>query len=234
MTLDEFVKKYTGKRLEVAGSANAIYQCTDLVNGYIRDVLGLPIIEWTNAIDFPKKAGDKYEWIANTPTGVPQKGDLIVFNIGKYGHVSIFIDGDVNLFYSFDQNYPIRSSCHMQTHNYKNIVGWLRPKTQSNLTACLKAFTEVRTQLDKQGEEIIKLKSKNAKLVESERRWQTKLETVNDEIGKIQEQYSLLDENFKKISAEWKHYKTYYDRNSKLTGIELIIEGFKKIFEKKK
>lgn len=233
MVLGEFVKKHTGKKLEVAGSANAMYQCTDLCNGYLRDVLGLPIIEWTNAIDFPKKAGDKYEWIQNTPTGVPQKGDLMVFKIGKYGHISIFIEGDVNSFDSFDQNYPIGSSCHIQKHTYKNVVGWLRPK-QSDLKACLEAFTDVRTQLDKKGEEMVKLRSKNAKLVESERRWQTELNTANDEISKIQEQYSLLEENFKKVSVEWKRYKTYFDRNSKLTGIGLIIKGIKEIFEKKK
>lgn len=127
MTFNEFMAKWNGKYLEVAGSANAKNQCVDLANGYIRDVLGLPIIEWTNAVDFPAKAGSNYDFIANTPTGVPKEGDLIVWKPSP-GHIAVFISGDANKFKSFDQNFPVGSPCHVQDHNYTNVVGWLRPK----------------------------------------------------------------------------------------------------------
>lgn len=131
MTLDEFVALHDGKFLEVAGSANAKNQCVDLANGYVRDVLHLPIIEWTNAVDFPKKAGNAYEYILNTPTGVPSKGDLVIF-AGDVGHISIFLEGTAKDFFSFDQNYPTGSPCHKQKHTYSNpkVLGWLHPKVQ--------------------------------------------------------------------------------------------------------
>lgn len=127
MTLNEFVIKWNGKYLEVAGSANAKYQCVDLANGYIRDVLGLSIIEWTNAVDFPSKVGDNYEYIKNTLTNVPKEGDIVVWKPSP-GHIAVFIEGNANTFKSFDQNFPIGSPCHVQNHDYTNVTGWLRFK----------------------------------------------------------------------------------------------------------
>lgn len=129
MTFQQFIEKHNGKYLEVAGSANATNQCVDLANAYIRDVLGLPIIEWTNAVDFHSKVGDRYDYILNTPTNIPQEGDLIIFK-GTVGHISVFIEGNVNSFRSFDQNFPTGSPCHVQGHTYANVLGWLRAKKQ--------------------------------------------------------------------------------------------------------
>ncbi len=127
MTLQSFITKYNGRYLEVAGSANALNQCTDAANGYIRDVLGLPIIEWTNAQDFPSKADSNFNVIQNTPTGVPVEGDLIIFkSVNNVGHISIFIDGNANTFNSFDQNYPLGSPCHVQSHTYAHVISWMR------------------------------------------------------------------------------------------------------------
>lgn len=125
--LNDFVVKWQGKYCEVAGSADAKNQCVDLANAYIRDVLGLPIIEWTNAVDFPSKAGDKYEFIANTPTNIPQQGDIMIWKPSP-GHIAVFIEGNVDKFRSFDQNFPTGSNCHIQEHTYQNVTGWLRAK----------------------------------------------------------------------------------------------------------
>ena len=124
--ITDFVAKWQGTWVEVSGTS-AMNQCVDLANLWIRDVLKLPMIEWTNAVDFPSKAGDKYLWIANTPTGVPEEGDLVIWS-GTYGHIAIFMDGNTNDFHSFDQNYPTGSNCHIQYHNYTNVKGWLRCK----------------------------------------------------------------------------------------------------------
>jgi len=134
MILDDFIKKWNGKQCEVAGSANAKNQCVDLANAYIRDVLGLPIIEWTDAKDFPTKAGDKYNYIKNTPLGVPKRGDIIVWGSGAgggYGHIAIYLDGGVNTFTSFDQNWSVKEFCKIENHRYNNVIGWLRPKGES-------------------------------------------------------------------------------------------------------
>ena len=113
-----------------------MYQCTDLGNAYIRDVLGLRIIEWTNAVDFPSKAGDKYEYIKNTPTGVPQAGDLMIWGKSP-GHIAIFVSGDTNKFTSFDQNWPVKSPSHLQEHTYTNVLGWLHPKEVPMAEVCI-------------------------------------------------------------------------------------------------
>jgi len=128
MTLEEFIKLWDGKYLEFHGSENAKNQCVDLANRYIVDVLNLPPILWTNAIDFPSKDTTNFSFIENTPMGVPLKGDLMIFGPSPYGHISIFIKGNVDSFASFDQNYPINSPCHIQSHNYNNVLGWMRAK----------------------------------------------------------------------------------------------------------
>jgi len=134
MTHQEFKNKNNGKFVEVAGSANALNQCVDLGNAYLRDVLGHAIVEWTNAIGFPEKLLD-FEWIENTPDAIPQQGDLMIF-FGYYGHISIFDEGDINRFRSFDQNFPANSPCHIQEHNYNNVFGWLRSPEGSNMADC--------------------------------------------------------------------------------------------------
>jgi len=157
MTLEDFIKKYDGKFVEVAGSIGAENQCVDLANAYIRDVLNLPIIEWTNAIDFPSKAGSNYKYILNTPSGVPKTGDLVIWGYKPYGHIAIFVNGGANKFNSFDQNFPLNTKCHLQEHNYSNVLGWLRPiksPTQGN----------TESEKDKKIEELEKEKDKFEKL----------------------------------------------------------------------
>lgn len=123
----DFVSKWLGMYVEVSGT-DAPNQCVDWVNLYIRDFLHQPMIEWTNAKDFPSKAGDKYLWIPNTLTNVPEEGDIMVWD-GVWGHVGVFLDGNVNDFHSIDENYPTGTPVHIQYHNYTNVKGWLRLKT---------------------------------------------------------------------------------------------------------
>lgn len=155
MTLDRFIEQWDGKFCEVAGSANAKNQCVDLANAYIRDVLGFPIIEWTNAVDFPSKGGSNFEYIVNTPDGVPEKGDLVIWG-GDVGHIAIFLEGDANRFTSFDQNYPTGSPCKRVSHTYlrPKVIGWMRPKTtnmQQELDKC-------RLSRDSHHQDLMKIK----------------------------------------------------------------------------
>lgn len=153
MTLDDFIKKWDGKFVE-AGGASAPNQCVDSVNQYL-DELGLPKILHANAKDFPAKSD--LPFIKNTPKGIPHKGDIIVWGGNKYGHVAIFIEGDVNRFKSLDQNYPTGSPVHIQSHSYKNVLGWLRPPTTPDpLTECLKQHKDLLDQLTKQGKKLEK------------------------------------------------------------------------------
>jgi hypothetical protein len=71
--------------------------------------------------------------IANTPTFIPQKGDVAVWDKrhGKYGHIAICNgEGTTSYFYSYDQNWIIKKM-HLVKHNYKSgFAGVLRPKNQ--------------------------------------------------------------------------------------------------------
>jgi hypothetical protein len=128
MTFSELLSILNGEYKETAGTS-AKNQCVDLANAYLKYVLGLPPIEWTNAVDFPSKAGDQFEYILNTPTGVPQEGDLVIWG-GTYGHIAIFLEGSSSRFTSFDENFPTGSPCHVQEHNYTSpkVLGWLHFK----------------------------------------------------------------------------------------------------------
>lgn len=155
MTFQQFLEKWNGKYCEVAGSANAKNQCVDLANAYIKDVLELPIIEWTNACDFPKKW--KHEWVLNNEIeDLPLEGDLIIWSCNVAsgaGHISVFVEGNTSSFKSFDQNWPRYSPCHIQGHTYSNVVGWMRynkllpdnttmTKDETNALKIIKGFKE--------------------------------------------------------------------------------------------
>lgn len=133
MTLNEFRDKYLklGKVEYHSYGNTAYFQCTDLANQYIVEVLGLTPIIGTNASDFLSKAKtDEFKVIKNTPTGVPQAGDVIVWNNkvgGGAGHVAIVLEADVNTFKSLDQNWSKVERITIETHNYNNVSGWLSP-----------------------------------------------------------------------------------------------------------
>jgi hypothetical protein len=126
MTTQEFFTKYNNKGIDYDGYYG--FQCMDLAHQYAVEVNGQDIPAAPAAKDVWGKATPGYEKIANTPTGVPQKGDIIIWGvgIGPYGHIAVFNEGNANSFTSFDQNWPINSLCHFQNHNYNGVVGWLR------------------------------------------------------------------------------------------------------------
>jgi len=132
MTLSEFVKKYTNQFVEYHSyDPRAKNQCTDLANQWLVEGLGLQAIIGTNAIDFPSKAvANGMDWIPNTPEGIPQPGDLIVYE-GAVGHIDIALEGcTTSKIVAFSQNYPTGSPCVVRTGTYlrPKVVGWISPK----------------------------------------------------------------------------------------------------------
>lgn len=144
MTLQEFKNKYLGKQVEYHSfGTGAFNQCVDLVNQYIHDCLDTTTKDYTeiigtNAKDFGTKYDkEDFDLILNTPTGVPKPGDIVYWNGnvgGGVGHVAIFMDGDVNTFRSLDQNWSQKERVTIETHNYTNVLGWLRPKVAPVVT----------------------------------------------------------------------------------------------------
>jgi len=138
MTIKEFFDAYLGFWIETnKGTDTAtLDQCVDLWRAYNRRVISAPDV-YGNAVDFWNKyPTDFYDKIPNTPSGVPQLGDVIVWGTkyGKYGHIAVCTDiANIKTFTSFDQNDPFNSPCHFQPHTYTGVLGWLRPKNQQAL-----------------------------------------------------------------------------------------------------
>lgn len=131
MSLNQFIDKWLGKKADFDGYYDG--QCVDLYRFYVKEVLGFPQSPGVGgaAEIWDSASPEYYDFIKNTPTGVPQKGDIVIWNRragGGFGHVAIFIEGNVNEFTSFDQNWPTLDVCTLTKHNYTNVIGWLHPK----------------------------------------------------------------------------------------------------------
>ena len=137
MNFDTFISMYTGKKVDTDGAYGA--QCMDLMHKYCQEVLVIPdlrVLAASSAKDVFQNfwtvyGHEMFEKFNNTPTGIPNKGDIMFWGtgIGPYGHVAIYHSGDVMKFKSFDQNFPTGSACYLKDHSYKGVLGWLRVKT---------------------------------------------------------------------------------------------------------
>ena len=132
MTTQEFFDLWGGKGVDFDGSYG--FQCMDLYLEYQKDVVGCPIMGAPCAKDvWNHYPTDYFDKIPNTPAGFPQKGDIVIWGMGNYGHIAICVSADVNQITSLDQNWPwgLDYNPHPSSvihHNYGNVLGWLRPK----------------------------------------------------------------------------------------------------------
>lgn len=177
MKLQDFISKYDGKFVEYHSfSAGATNQCVDLANQYIVEALGFSAIIGTNAQDFPKKAGNNFTYILNTPTGQPEPGDLMIFKSPDgVGHISIHVSNtSLSLFTSFDQNFPSKSPCKLTNHNYTNVLGWLHPKgvTTENID-------QLKKDLEEQRKQVSNLQTQVNGLLTDIKAWETKYNECN-------------------------------------------------------
>lgn len=134
MTYQEFFKKYNNTFADFDGVYGR--QCFDLFQFYNRDVVGGKFVPGEGAADiwvtYPK---DLYEKIPNTPTGIPMRGDVVIWDrsYGQFGHVGIATGvGDTKKFECLEQNDPVGSNSHVRSYNYNHVFGWLRPKKQTD------------------------------------------------------------------------------------------------------
>lgn len=136
--VDEFIAKYQGQTKGYPTSTDFNGECLSIVKIYIKEVFGIsPPPSGSNSaygywLNFPDPLGSVFTKVQNTPNGVPEKGCIPIWNTnagGGFGHIAVFVSGDVNAFTSFDQNWNGRQA-HLQSHDYKNVVGWLKPKLE--------------------------------------------------------------------------------------------------------
>lgn len=143
MLFDTWVKSRLGKKTDFDGVYGA--QCVDEIKDYAACVLEVK----------PEAVGDAWSYyenynkypylyknfdrIPNTATFVPKKGDIVVWSKrlnGNWGHVAVATgEGNVNSFYSYDQNWTGHNDPMTKIHhNYDYVLGVLRPKNQKNIT----------------------------------------------------------------------------------------------------
>lgn len=141
MSAQDFFDKYNGIGLDYDGSYGN--QCMDLALYYNQEVVGAPRLIGNAADVWDTYPQDYYDRIVNTPDGVPNLGDVMIWGrgVGPDGHIAVFQEGDPNQFTSQDINWPVQGYydkdgnfigtgvCHFQPHSYNGVIGWLRPKS---------------------------------------------------------------------------------------------------------
>lgn len=109
MTLDEFVKKYEGKKVDYDGCYGA--QCVDLVRLYIHLVWTLPqpksIISAYEAHTRWLRSGNSFNEIGWKSLTKIARGDIVVFpptDTNSHGHIAIVLDVADGEVLCFEQN----------------------------------------------------------------------------------------------------------------------------------
>lgn len=164
MTLDQFITKYLGKTVGYP-EGQYVGECLSLVKWYCKDVFNFdPPPSGSNSAygywsNFPNPLSTYFTKVANTPDGVPKRGDIIIWDTnagGGYGHIAIFLDGTASSFKSLDQNWNGKQT-HEQGHYYTNVVGWLTPIMPENneLQTCMTDRTKFWKERD-EARELLK------------------------------------------------------------------------------
>lgn len=229
MNIDDFVKENNGKQVEVAGSPGAKYQCVDLVNAYIRDVLKLPIIKWTDAKDFPSKVSqDSFDVVKYTAGMIPPEGSIICWNgkVGEgHGHIAVARKGSsVSTLKTFDENWSVKEHCSLENHTYKNVAYVLIPKEVDIIspTVEIKSNTKIpvsllngthfkveddmevqaiKSTLNDQARDIKTLKKENKDLLEEHSQiWKVIRENKFNSVSEMGEEYQTFKE---KLDRPW-------------------------------
>lgn len=142
MTYDEFEKKYIGKAVDYDGVAGV--QCVDLVDQYLDNCFGITGVWCDGAKDlynnfesYPAlvKAFDR---IPNTRDLIVQKGDIVIWGGGSWGHTGIGNgEGNKDWFVTLEENTLGRHELtQLVKHRFDSDIanpclGVLRPKTMS-------------------------------------------------------------------------------------------------------
>lgn len=136
-----YMNKLVGKGWDFDGSFG--WQCFDLVNFYWNYLTGGQLYG-LYAKDIPFK--NNFEGLAtvyeNTPSFLPQKGDIVVWN-GNWGegcgHVAIVYSANINTFVSLDQNWWGGGNNKTEvaqyiTHTYDFPMWFIRPQFKAKAT----------------------------------------------------------------------------------------------------
>lgn len=144
MNYDEFERKYIGVPVDFDGVAGV--QCVDLVDQYLKDCYGITGIWVQGAKDLYNNFNQypdlvkHFTRISNTPDLIVNKGDIIVWGGGSWGHTGIGNgDGNKKWFVSLEENTlgnhePTQLVKHYFDTDVSNpVLGVLRPKVSGEV-----------------------------------------------------------------------------------------------------
>lgn len=237
MTTQEFFNKYNNKGIDRDGYYG--YQCMDLAHQFAVEVNGIDFPPAPAAKDVWNKDCKGYDKIKNTPDGVPQKGDIIIWGteIGQYGHIAVFDQGNASTFTSFDQNFPIGSLCHYQNHSYKGVLGWLRLKNRAVITQDIAQQPQILDQtkipgLDNKEVQQIRaeLEAKNRKIADDGVTIQRAIKDAEEAIADAKKLEKLLEAKiamYDSLDAEFKaHLNAHHLPDSEEDEVETVVTTF--------
>ena len=147
MTYDEFEKKYIGKAVDFDGVAGV--QCVDLFDQYIKDCYRITGVwcdgakDLYNQFDSYPALVNAFDRVPNTRDLVVQKGDVVIWGGGSWGHVGIGSgEGDKDYFVTLEENTLGRHEpTQLVRHTFNGVggadgcnpvLGVLRPKSMSS------------------------------------------------------------------------------------------------------
>ena len=147
ISYDEFEKKYKGKAVDYDGVAGV--QCVDIVDQYLKECYGITGVWVNGAKDFYNKFSSfpalvsAFTKVANTRDLVVQKGDIVVWGGGSWGHVGIGNgEGNEDWFVTLEENTlgrhePTQLVKHVFANSAGNdccspVLGVLRPKNSTS------------------------------------------------------------------------------------------------------
>lgn len=161
-TRTEFIEWARGRKIDTDGCpADQPYQCADVIKCAMKQVWNIPNFTFTtpsnprgfarglydNFDEYPMLKG-KFIKLPITAIDFPQKGDIVEWGYYKgvtteKGHTA-FAEGRSipanNQFISLDQNWGKKYYCADTTHNFKGVLGVIRP-----LLRCTTANLNVRS-----------------------------------------------------------------------------------------
>lgn len=136
MVLDEFVKKYEGKKVDYDGRYGA--QCVDLFRQYCKDVLNVPhtggvvgACELYTKYEAMPPEVKHFERIPYKAGMLPAAGDVVIFKPttkNKFGHVAIVLSADNLSMTVLEQDGFAQTGTYITEHKYYNALGFLRKR----------------------------------------------------------------------------------------------------------
>ena len=132
MTTAQFIAKYNGKPIDFDGRYGN--QCMDEAAQFVAEVWGKS--GWDIAKGFAYQVWTEFNTlpvskyahlVANTPSGIPPEGALVVWStgLGQAGHIAVARAGSTtSVLKTFDQNWNYHQYCEPVDHNYNYVYGW--------------------------------------------------------------------------------------------------------------